>query len=88
MAIYVVMPRLGGNSSGLIYFRAIATRKNSEQYVAEVVSASDASLNVALAEHLYELSRIAARKYEHLRIGMWLGGLGFLIGLAYIGLTR
>ena len=88
MAIYVVMPRLGGRSSGLIYFRAIATRKNMELYVAEVVSSADSSLSAALAEHSYELAKISTRKYQHLRIGMWTGALGFLAGLAYIELTR
>ena len=87
-AIYVVMPRLGGNSKGLIYFGAIAARKDSEQYVADVLSSTEASLDVALAEHSYEVARISNRKYRHLRFGMWVGALGFLAGLAYIGLTR
>jgi hypothetical protein len=87
-AIYVVTPRLGGNNRGIIYFRAIATRKNSEQYVTEVLSPTDASLNVALAEHSYEMARISDRKYRYLRFGVWIGALGFLDGLAYIGLTR
>jgi Family of unknown function (DUF5706) len=87
-AIYVVMPRLGGNSRGLIYFKAIAARKNSEQYVTDVLSSTDSSLNVALAEHSYEVACISNRKYQHLRLGMWIGALGFLAGLAYIGLTR
>lgn len=87
-AIYVVMPRLGGNSRGIIYFRAIAARKSSEQYVTDVLSSTDSSLNVALAEHSYEVARISSRKYQHLRFGMWIGALGFLAGLAYVGLTR
>jgi hypothetical protein len=88
MAVLVVMPRLGGKHAGLIYFKAIASRKNREQYVAEVLSSTDSSLNVALSEHCYEIAGIATRKYTHLRVGMWLGVLGFLCGLAYVGLTR
>jgi hypothetical protein len=87
-AIYVVTPRLGGNDRGIIYFGAIAARKNSEQYVTEVLSSTDSSLNAALAEHSYEMARISKRKYRHLRFGVWVGALGFLAGLAYIGLTR
>ncbi len=87
-AIYVVMPRLGGNSRGMIYFREIAARKNSEQYVKDVLSSTDSSLNVALAEHSYEVALISNRKYQHLRFGMWIGVLGFLAGLTYMGLTR
>lgn len=88
MAIYVVMPRLGGKQSGLIYFKAIANRKNKEQYVAEVLSSSDSALGIALAEHSYEVATIATRKYKHLQIGIWVGVVGFLSGLAYIGLAQ
>jgi hypothetical protein len=87
-AIQVVMPRLGGKSDGLIYFRAIAARKEGRSYVAEVLSSTDLSLSIALAEHTYEVARISTSKYMRLRIGMWVGALGFLAGLAYIGLTR
>lgn len=88
MAVLVVMPRLGGRHTGLIYFKAIASRKRRSEYVSEVLSSTDASLNVALSEHCYEIAGIATRKYTHLRAGMWLGALGFLVGLAYIGLIR
>jgi hypothetical protein len=88
MAVLVVMPRLGGKHTGLIYFKAIASRKDRAQYVGEVLSSTDSSLDVALSEHCYEIAGIATRKYTHLRIGMWLGAMGFLCGLAYIGLTR
>lgn len=88
IAIWVVMPRLGGRTKGMIYFRAIAARENSGQYVAEVMSSADSSLSSALAEHSYELARISTRKYKHLQVGMWVGVLGFVAGLAYVGLTR
>lgn len=88
LAIHVVMPRLAGKHDGLIYFMAIANRKKREQYVAEVLSCTDSSFSVALAEHSYEVARIATRKYTHLRTGMWVGILGFVAGLAYIGLTQ
>lgn len=87
-AVFVVMPRLGGGHAGLIYFKAIASRKERAQYVTEVFSSSDSSLGKALSEHCYEIAGIATRKYTHLRVGMWLGVLGFMAGLAYIGLTR
>jgi Pycsar effector protein len=88
MAVLVVMPRLGGRHTGLIYFKAISRRKRRSEYVNEVLSSTGASLNVALSEHCYEIAGIATRKYTHLRTGMWLGALGFLAGLAYIGLSR
>lgn len=88
MAIYVVMPRLGGNRTGLIYFMAIASRRNREAYVAEVLSSSDSSLSSALAEHSYEVARIATRKYRNLRFGVWVGIIGFVSGLLYIGITQ
>ena len=87
-AVLVVMPRLGGKHAGLIYFKAIASRKDRGQYVTELLTSTDSSLCVALSEHCYEIAGIATRKYTHLRVGMWLGSLGFLSGLAYIGLTR
>jgi hypothetical protein len=88
MAVVVVMPRLGGRHTGLIYFKAIASRKRRSEYVSDLVSSTHSSLNAALSEHCYEIAGIATRKYTHLRTGMWLGALGFLCGRAYIGLTR
>jgi hypothetical protein len=88
LAIYVVMPRLGGSRSGLIYFRAIASRKDKETYVADVLSSSDSSLSSALAEHSYEVACIASLKYRYLQVGIWIGALGFLSGLGYIGLAQ
>jgi len=85
--VSVVMPRLGGKSSGLIYFKAVAARKNSERYVLDVLSSTDSSLNAALAEHSYEVARISTQKYRHLRFAMWVGVVGFLAGLVFIGLT-
>lgn len=88
MAVYVVMPRLGGNRGGLIYFMAIASRRNREAYVAELLSSSDSSLSSALAEHSYEVARIATRKYRNLRLGVWVGIIGFASGLVYIGISQ
>ena len=88
LAINVVMPRFAGKRDGLIYFMAIANRKKKDQYVSEVLSCNDSSLNVALAEHCYEIATIATRKYTRLRNGMWAGILGFVAGLTYIGLSQ
>ncbi len=88
IAIFVVMPRLGGSKDGLIYFRAIAARRKREHYVTDLFSSTDMSLNLALAEHSYEVAQISTRKYKYLRVGMWIGTLGFLAGLSYVGLTR
>jgi hypothetical protein len=85
--VNVVMPRLGGKSSGLIYFKAVSARKNSERYVVDVLSSTDSGLNAALAEHSYEVARISTQKYQHLRFAMWVGVVGFLAGLVFIGLT-
>jgi len=88
LAINVVMPRLGGRSSGLIYFRAIAGRKLREHYVSDVLSSAENTLNTSLVEHSYELAKICTLKYHCLRIGIWVGLLGFIAGLVFIGLTR
>lgn len=88
LAINVVMPRLGGSKEGLIYFRAIACRKMREHYVFDLLSSTQGSLNTALAQHSYELSKICTRKYQYLRIGIWVGLSGFVAGLIFIGLTR
>jgi hypothetical protein len=86
--INVVMPRLGGKARGLIYFKAIAARKGSQQYAMEVLSSADPSLSVALAEHSYEVARISTRKYRSLQFGIWVGILGFLAGFIFVGLGR
>ena len=88
VAIHIVMPRLGGNSAGLVYFKAIASRKDRQLYVSDVTSCTNTALDSALAEHSYEIAKISTRKYSWLRFGMWIGLSGFIAGLGYIGVTQ
>ncbi|MBZ5573793.1 MAG: DUF5706 domain-containing protein [Acidobacteriia bacterium] len=88
LVLNVVMPRLGGRGDGLIYFAAIANRRNSAEYVTDVLSSAHSSLETALAQHSYEVARIATRKYRNLRMAMWVGVAAFVAGFVFIGLNR
>jgi hypothetical protein len=83
-ALSAVMPRLGGNAAGLIYFNAVA-RRSKDEYLSDVMGSSRTELARGTLEHCHELARIARVKYNEIRLGAWLAIFGFAVGLIYIG---
>ncbi len=83
-----VFPRMGGNSTGLIYFKAISERPSSLTYADEVSQSSNADLEKATATHVYEISRICREKYRCVRIALILAFAGFAIGLVWLSILR
>lgn len=80
--VSVVMPRLAGARTGLIYFNAIAARQTANQYISEVFECKD--LSRATLEHCHELSGICRRKYAGVQWAILIGLLGFVTGFVWI----
>jgi hypothetical protein len=76
----VIVPRLGTSGEGIVYFGAVAKRRSASEYVRDVANKRDSDLTEARLKHSYDLSRVCARKYGHLRRAILLGVPG-LVGL-------
>ena len=62
--ILVVLPRLGGDATGLIYWRAIAQIPQSTDYARRVLGASENDLLEETLHHSHELAKICTRSTE------------------------
>jgi len=81
--IGVVMPRVTGDPSGLVFWGAVAKQADRKGYVDSVTNLRDSELGVEALEHCHELARIVRAKYRGIRFAMIFGLLGFVVGLAY-----
>lgn len=84
LSFLVISPRLPTSGEGVVFFSAVARKSSADSYVREIASMNDPALTEARLKHSYDISRVCARKYGHLRWAFWTGVLG-LIGMA--GLT-
>jgi hypothetical protein len=82
--VSIVMPRLGGDLRGMIYFKAVASRPTAADYMSEVLRANRPELDSATMQHIYEIATICTRKYERVRWALWLGLFGFIAGFLWI----
>jgi len=76
--LLVVAPRLGGNTNGIIYFKAVSKHLDSESYISKVTGYSIKILHEEKLKHAYELSKVCDRKYSTLFFVIWAGALGYL----------
>lgn len=84
----VIMPRLGGDFKGIVYFGAISKRATAAEYSTEVLRANRSELDSATAQHIYEIAVICTRKYKRIRWAIWLGLFGSLAGLLWLATLR
>lgn len=76
LALLVVLPRLNGKGSGIVYWGAFLQLGDASAYKAALQPLDENRLVSAILEHCYELAEIADRKYELLKWATWLGALG------------
>lgn len=87
LSLLVVLPRLRGKGTGLVYWKGILDAKGPSDYVLRIRRLGDDGLNTAVLEHCYELAGIADRKYELLKWAMWSGAFGAIAaGCVLLGL--
>jgi hypothetical protein len=69
----VIAPRLSTSGEGVVFFSSVAKRISADVYVRDIASMSAAALTEARLKHSYDISRICARKYGHMRRAYWIG---------------
>ena len=76
LALLVVLPRLSGKGTGIVYWGAFLQSGGASVYKETLQRLDENRLVSAIFEHCYELAEIADRKYELLKWATWLGALG------------
>jgi hypothetical protein len=83
-SILVVLPRLGGDATGLIYWRAIAQIPQSTDYARRVLGASENDLVEETLHHSHELAKVCAKKYRRLAAAIWIASTGLLSSIIVV----
>jgi hypothetical protein len=84
----VVLPRLIGSRRGILFFNAIAEFESAREYSDDVASKVLADCIRTKLQHTWELAQICRQKYQLLRWGCWIAGIGLVFGLLYLAVTR
>lgn len=79
----VISPRFSRSGEGVVFFGSVAKKESADTFVRDIAAMSESALTEARLKHSYDISRICARKYGHLRVAFWTGILA-LIGVACI----
>ncbi len=84
LAIYVVLPRLGGAARGIVFWNAITNFANGKEYASHVQKCDPAELAGAKLEHCYEIASVCQRKYRIVAWALWCGGAGLIASVVYL----
>jgi pycsar effector protein len=84
LAMLVVLPQRGGDSSGLVFWGAIAAKSSAKTYESYLRGASPEALDSALVQHTHEVSVICRTKYRRLAWAMYVGFAGILASVSLI----
>lgn len=86
-SILTVLPREGSDGKeGAIYWNDIRAHGNSDQFVQYVSQLDEDAVVQELGEDVYNISKIAKRKYEYLKISIILTVIFLLLSLVTIGM--
>ncbi len=86
LAVFVILPRLGGAARGIVFWNAITLFENGKEYAAHVQKCDPAELAAAKLEHCHELARVCRRKYRIVAWALWCGSIGLVASVAYLSL--
>jgi hypothetical protein len=81
-AASVVVPRLTSTHRGFVFFLAVAEYESASEYAASIARETGESLTLAILRHVYDLARVARRKYRAIALAVWASATG--IGLSFI----
>jgi hypothetical protein len=82
--LMTVVPRLGGNPKGIVYWKAIAKAKSGDEFTAKVQLKTPTELNSALLCHCFELAKICEGKFQWLNLAVWAGATGAELALFHL----
>lgn len=82
-AFLVIAPRLRSSpgDSGLVFFGDVAHRTSGDEYVGDIAPRSESDLTAARLQHCYDVAKVCARKYDLLKMSIWLALPGLAIAM-------
>jgi len=84
-AFLVIAPNLRSPSGeGLVFFGSVAKHENSGAYVNKVSGLSEQEMANLRLQHCYDLSKVCSKKYNRLKVSIWLGSIGVLLLVAMV----
>ncbi|MFZ4768505.1 MAG: Pycsar system effector family protein [Roseimicrobium sp.] len=84
LAVFVILPRLGGAARGIVFWNAITLFENGKDYATHVQKCDPAELASAKLEHCHELARVCQRKYRLVGWALWCGGIGLVASVFHL----
>ena len=87
-AASVVWPRLVASHRGFVFFLSVSEYESASEYAASIARESGNSLTFALLCHVYDLAKVARRKYKALAVAIWTSVIGVglsLVVLLFVG---
>lgn len=87
-AASVVWPRLATSHRGFVFFLSVSEYGSATEYADSIARETGDSLTLALLRHVYDLAKVARRKYRALAVAIWASVIGVglsLIVLLFVG---
>lgn len=85
LSFSVLLPRLRSSKKmGLVFWENVAMHKTPDTYSGALFAASSQTLLSEMAEHCFYLCLICLRKYNVIRVAVWVAPAGALLGLLSI----
>lgn len=88
LSLLTLVPNLQGSKKGLIYFGSIAEHETKEDYLSDVLHKNEQDLGIEVLKHVYELANICNKKFQKLKIAVWCGGIGLVLGIILVLFNR
>jgi Family of unknown function (DUF5706) len=83
-ALIVLLPRLKGSKKGIVFFDSISEHDVANDYLADVLKKNEQELVLEELRHVFELARVCSRKFLFLKLSVWAGTVGLILGLLLI----
>ncbi|MBU0657170.1 MAG: hypothetical protein KJ914_18765 [Gammaproteobacteria bacterium] len=83
-ALAVLVPRMWTNFRGYVFFGSIASWSSAEVYADEVMKLNADSIRMESIKHNYEISKVTASKFVHLRRCLIWMAIGVMLTLAFL----
>ena len=83
---FVVFPRTWGHPTGMVYWKAIRSKTQSQFLSDHQNATTDGLLNI-LSKHTYEIAGVATNKYNALLFAFGLGAIGLVLSFSALAVV-
>lgn len=84
LSLLTLASTLQASKKGLLYFGSIVEHETKEDYLSDVLSKNEQDIGIEVLKHVYELAKICNKKFQKLKIAVWCGGIGLVLGIILV----